>query len=556
MFCHSFLKPFSTRKTNLHNKRLRKRKEPIRCHFVRLRLEGLEDRLLLNSDVLVWNPGIGNNGIVQDYNASNGTNWWDYSFGKPWSQMQGGPPTIENFIWLVNDNLDHGANAPITWDKNLEPNQPGQTPTHLGVALILLKGGYNQQQTINPGVSLQSAQGMSDDTKSTINIYFSANNSSFWQTGGSATWTNFKLINGAGNAVFTGFGIDGGSLYLSNNSGQTEISQVGMEVYPTADIVFGDSQLGTLSTLYLQNGTGYVAAYGGSILLYGSGGGSDFVQGDGSNNYAVGSEELWASGFNGAVGSIFYAGKSIPQSLGRSLITQDTVSVPLIVNSGGALYLHGGGAFSSVNDGTGNYGSELKVYGQTNDSYGYSVYVSNNVAGQSSEMTMDGNLTLYTASDIDVVGPGATLATTDDTDVYLQVNNTAVLGIGSNLQIYGSIGNPNTYPYLMGTLTIWGNLYMNGTYSPVIGYSGVEPFGAAWATVLNVSGNETWGSNSWIYVTALGPNIGSNSFVAWTVITCDGTVTGQLGGISGNLHGSNTSWHWDYDGSNLIVWYW
>lgn len=505
--------------------------------YVCPRLERLEDLVLLNSDVLVWNPPAGG-----DNNASNGANWWDLSLGETWNMANGGqdvPPTLSNTIWLDNSLGDHGQNAPIIWDKNLEPNQQGQQPTYFGVSNILVKNGYDAQQTVNDGVSVESALGIGvSGLGSDVNIKFGTG-SSFWQTGGNDVWLNFNLTSPVAQPdKFNGFGISGGSLTISANPGLTETSQVGIEAYQYAGIYMGNQQTGALSTLTLQNGTGYIGAYGGSVLMYGSvgaGATSTIVQGDGAGNSAQGSEEIVAQTTNGYVGSVGYQGSGV--NAGNPPV--DTLKVPVWAN-GGSFMVNGGGGGSTK-------GSTLQIQGQTNDTNNKNVYANQNSNGTVGVVLLQGNATLNTNSQDMEIGNGGYLKTYDTTACTV-VDNNLMVDSGGAITVYYSTGGLNGFQF--GTLNIQGNLQMAGTYNATIGSTS-----QGWAgTMLNVSGQENWNAaTDGLFVHDLSSTFpGQLSSVS---VGTYGSVTGKIGNVSGDTQGMPAlHWYYSFSSGNLDVW--
>lgn len=156
------------------------------------RLEVLEDRVLLNNDVLIWNPGSGDGTQL----ASHAANWWDQT------QLAQGveAPGIGNGVgaqaWLSSAK----SNSDITWDQSIVVD----TILLTGGGGAQGGGGYNAQQTINSGVTVTASEGVGmSGSLSSLNVKLSDAQSKLVSDGGVNLWTNF-LFSGAGTVVFDG----------------------------------------------------------------------------------------------------------------------------------------------------------------------------------------------------------------------------------------------------------------------------------------------------------------------------------------------------------------
>lgn len=488
--------------------------------YTRLHLEGLEDRVLMNNDLLIWKPPVGGGN-----KASIAANWFDVDLNKQGVTA----PTYSNQVWLDAA----WSNAPIIWDVNTYPQG---NPTSFPVSLISLKYGYKAQQTIDAGVALQSALGMGVDSTSTVNIKFNSSNSSFWQTGGNNEWLNFNLTSGAGTTVFNAVNISGGSLTIGTNSGLTETSQVGINVNPAGTLIFGTPQAGTLSTLTLQNGTGYPSADGGTVYLYGAttaGTSATFVNGDGGGNLATGSEELTAETSGSSTGVIYYVGTGVTSG---NLI-RDNLNVPVWAD-GGIFSANGGGTYGFYTP-TGSSGSILAVSGFTQDTQKYSVYASGDANGNAGTVQLSGDILLQVNNDLDIVN-NAFLQTGDNTGIIITDPGQLIVGAGGTINIWYGTGPGGVYQF--GALTINGNLSMSGTYDAAVG---VDSNDNAVSVILYVTGTETWYTGT----SFIQPfEVGTENTGFWTINTA-GSISIQTGEIK-----HSSGWYYTAGNTALTVW--
>lgn len=496
--------------------------------FVRPRIEILPDRILPSTDVLVWNN------LGGDNKASNPANWWDEKQNKQGVTA----PTNGNTIWL-NPNfsyngINRGSNAPITWDFLNSPPLP-QNPAVLAVSDILLSNGYNAVQTIKDGITLQSALGMGvNDANSVININFAGTGSSFWQTGGNNVWQSFNLTSAVAQPdKFNGFAISGGSVTISSSFGLTQTSQVGIEVYSSAALNLGTTQTGALSTLTLQNGTGWIGAYGGTVNLFGtinSKQSATFVQGDGGGGkLAQGSEEIVAAASGSTRGTVSYQGTS---STVNSL--QDYLWVPVWAN-GGNFFASGGGTFSTRYTNNGSKGSVLDILGSTQDSNNAGVYASGDANGNYGLVQLSGNVYLAANNGINI-GNNGFLQTGDNTDINI---SSLIVGVGGTIQPwYGSPGGA----WQFDVRTINGNFTMSGTYNAAVGY---DIANNAVSVLVQVTGSETWFTGS----SFIQPfQVSGSKTGPWTISTAQS--------ITVNTPPINHSGGWSYNYNATSLWVW
>lgn len=400
---------------------------------------------------------------------------------------------------------------------------------------MVLKGGYTEEQTVNTGVSVQSALGIGENgTTNTIDINFAGAGSSFWQTGGNDVWLGFNLTSAAAQPYqFNGFGISGGSLTISANSGLIETSEVGIEVYSNATLNMGTTQTGALSSLQLQNGTGYIGVYGGTMNLFGSisaGSPATFVIGDGAGDKAQGSEEIVAAASGSTRGTVSYGGNS---STGNQLV--DYLYVPVWAN-GGTFSASGGGTLSTRYNQGGSTGSILTIYGSTQDTQNDSVYASQDANSNAGTVMLTGNITLNANSNTDI-GKNGWLQTEDNTDITVKGNLTVAIG-GTIYPYYGT-GQGGKFQF--GILNVTGNLDMAGTYDAAVGIVNDVAMGV----LLQVSGTETW-YTQWSFIQPF--EVGSTQKAQWTITTAS-TIAVQTGTIK-----HTSGWNYQiYYGNTVTV---
>lgn len=458
------------------------------------RLEVLEGRVLLNGDLLIWNPTDGTN------LASHAANWWDDT-----QQMQGveAPGLGANGgeqVWLQFTK----SNAPIIWDKSVT------------LSNFLLTGGggargspgYSGEQTVNDGVTITTV-GIGENGTSYLDM----------QLGGTGNNGATGLFIDGGNNALTEFTFTGTAGTPANNIVEVygnAVVTMGWysnytEVVSGAELAVGGSQ-GILQImpasntesgcpLWLQNGAFVNIIQGGNLSLSDNGytGGAAFIMGDGANGVGQNGEQVEV-GYGGYVNV--------------SCNGNNTLAVP-VVNEG-----------SFTLDGTNN-GGQLNVLGaRVLISSGYSLInitydpaTGDSLGEQESGMVfLQGGATLFCQQGYfqqgskvitldETISIPATLST-DASDCTLSVGDGAQIGIGLNSYVYINPIGP-TYQ----TLTFIGTVSFSGIFRPKINGSGG---GVGKEDVLTVNGTITFG------VASVAPLIQGDTLVSaagWLIVT-------------------------------------
>ncbi len=375
-------------------------------------LEVLEERVLLNNDLLIWNPSQGDGTLL----ASHAANWWDDTQHAQGVEAAGIGNGEGCQVWLSSAK----SNSDITWDESVVVNN------------ILLTGGggagggsgYNAQQTVNAGVTITATDGIGmSGASSSLNVRLTDAQSGIDITGGIDLWTNF-VISGAGNIQFLGE-----QLTIGSNSNYTQCLESSLSIGNGGTVIdqgqctfnFGDASRNLSITINSQS----------NFLLYG-GNNTNTLINCGSGCYFDVNGGTFAYTNEGATADIIDAG----------------------------IYVHNSGALTVGSNGLGDGG--LEVYGIYTDS--------NNVTA--SVYMRGGTVQLSGGAGLNCIDgyyqSGGTLETTDTTRPWLQVGAIGNLGLmtiaGGSLALAQTPGN-NQY----GSLTIvCGQLDFSGTYDAKI----------------------------------------------------------------------------------------
>lgn len=482
------------------------------------KLEALEDRLLLDNDLLIWNPKDGTN------LASHAANWYDAS-----KQLQGveAPGFQQNGgqgVWLDT----YYSNAPIVWDQNV--TLAGLTLT--GGAGAQPGPGYTGLQTINAGVSvyINGGIGWSGSPLGQLNIEFlgmnsGANSANLYDLAQTTNvWRSFNLTVGAGSNLLNDNVFIAGQVQMDYQSGDTQTTQVPISVTSGA-LYLQPNVAGNYSTLTLQNGATLNATGSDSAIAMNDLGSSmTFVQGDGWNNVAILGE------FVGA-----YYNAEISVNIGNGCF--DSCLVP-VANFGAGFYLNGPG--SSNNSFSISGSMPQPAY----PSCSYYAEAESN-AGAYTYLIGGANLVLsYGYFQDDATGKPypSVLKTGDDLAESITANNNGIY-IGNNTSVSIDPGDPNGF----GTLNCMGNVNMKGNLD--LWLNGQTGQHADWS----VSGAMYWTVGSSITVYIIG---GLTQSWTWGVIQTSGGIYGMsniqlnVGGQPGWSLGGGSSY--DYD---LFIYY-
>lgn len=404
-------------------------------------------------------------------------------------------------VWLDTDY----SNDRITWDKSVTISNLLLTSGQGGVK----NNGncYTGQQTINSGITVTSSNGVGfSGQNGSLSIFFDDANSRLVQSGGGNVWESFNFTTASTTPV-DGFDVTGGTVEIGSSGNYTNITQVGITILSNATVY-----LDGVSVLQLTNGTGYVNVngLGGMLFLDGTVKGSFmFIRGDNPSNLSRGGEEVQINN-NGEVyfDSVFGGGSIL--------------YVP-VWNNGGLFRLYGGATTPD------EQGGKLYVEGITADTQGMSVLMTGG------RIVLFGGVTLYTGSGY-MQEDGSTLATVDSlTETLNTEGKTAQIGSGSFIQ-------PNADGRTYGTLTLVGNVNMNGTYKASCDSNSNK------ATIIAVTGTFTWGSNSAITMAIFGT--GDITGKQWLLGTATAGVIGSPASVPNGWQyiGGDTGFSLYYNG--------
>lgn len=381
-------------------------------------LEVLESRVLLNNDVLIWNPTDGTS------LASHAANWYDQTQGRQGVEAPGIGDGVGAQVWLSS----YKSNTPITWDESVT------------VFDILLTGGggagggggYTALQTINSGVVITASNGVDTSGNPSLNVRLVDSGSELDSAGGSNQWTNFS-ISGLGTLV-----ISGGSVTIGNNSGYSE--NFGSDVIvENGGSMIDNSQ--SLCGFGNQNSNLFFRIDSQSSFDLASGPNStnNLINSSTSNNYFDVNGGTFAYNYNANSGG-----------------TTDYIGAGIVVENGGVLSVAGGGSAP----GGGDWLTFDGTYTDPNTQITSSAYVT----GGSVQLSGYGTLQCTH----DYYQSGGTLESMDASAVTLQDGATGSLGtlniVGGDVMI---AQDPSQTLY--GTLTINCNtLNFSGTYAPKV----------------------------------------------------------------------------------------